>query len=302
MEFEGIHTISNKMLKLIQMVESVVRHRAPITLIGESGTGKKLLAEYIHRKSDQSKENFIILNSEDKDKSDLEETLFGTDSAPGLLSKTSSGTIYIANLESISRSVQERLAGILQSGFLDSESTKIRLNMRFIFSSKKPLRDLLKNNLLREDFYYRISIIHLQIPALRERQDDIKYLANLFTDICCIMNSLERKILSEEALSCLEKWSWRGNVRELESVIERAVILNDGETIQPEHIIFDDSTINMDDKLFRPGLKLCEVERNLILQTLEFTSQNRTKAAELLGISIRTLRNKLQDYRKEMSL
>jgi len=159
---------------------------------------------------------------------------------------------------------------------------------------------MVKSHIFREDLYYRINVIPLQIPALRERPDDVVALAENFIKVSSILNSRNVTKLSLGALNKLSQWNWPGNVRELENVIERAVLMANQGEIQSEHIIIENFTSSPgtpSNSGMTAGMTIAQMERELIYKTLDKTNQNRTQAARILGISIRTLRNKLHEYR-----
>jgi two-component system response regulator FlrC len=148
----------------------------------------------------------------------------------------------------------------------------------------------------REDLYYRLNVIPLRVPSLKERPRDIEVLSRFFVEVSCHMNGRGVKRISDEAMIKLKQWRWPGNVRELENVIERSVLMSSGETLYANDIYIAGFEPTAPELRFGPGMTIDEAERHLIMQTLEHTNQNRTQAARMLGISIRTLRNKLHEY------
>jgi two-component system response regulator AtoC len=169
---------------------------------------------------------------------------------------------------------------------------------RFISTTRRDLRAMVKADQFRQDLFYKLAVVHLEIPCLEDRREDMQNIVSFILEVTQIMHGRSGLQLSAEAWNRVMSWGWPGNIRELENVLERAVVLAKSSTIQPQDIQLEASTeeLNAD---FAPGMSLSEVEKRLILQTLELTAQNRTRAAQMLGISIRTLRNKLNEYRGE---
>jgi transcriptional regulator with PAS, ATPase and Fis domain len=151
----------------------------------------------------------------------------------------------------------------------------------------------------REDLYYRLNVIPLQIPPLRQRHGDLEWLSKYFIALVCEENKKSIKVLSPEALAKIKSWRWPGNVRELQNVMERSVLLCSSDSLSQDDILIKDYKPNQNGIEFQPGLTVAELEKRLILKTLDYTNQNRTQAAHLLGISIRTLRNKIREYKVE---
>jgi two-component system response regulator FlrC len=195
--------------------------------------------------------------------------------------------------------LQGKLLRAIQEGEIERLGGRnpVKVNTRIIATTNKDLKQLAREGKFREDLYYRLNVIPLEMPPLRHRIRDIELLTNHFIQLSNLLNHRNVKGISADALQRLQRYRWPGNVRELENVIERAVLLCGAEMITVENL----DQVNIEDKKFvsdlMPGMTVSEAEKSLILKTLEYTRQNRTQAARLLGISIRTLRNKINEYR-----
>jgi two-component system response regulator FlrC len=200
--------------------------------------------------------------------------------------------------------LQAKLLRVIQEGEVErlGSKTPVKINVRLIATSNRDLAAMVRAGQFREDLYYRLNVIPLAIPSLRKRPRDIEELAKFFVEVSSLVNGKAGKHLSEAAVQKLRVWKWPGNVRELENVIERAVLMSAADAISADEIAIsgiadeNESSAAIPAGDLRPGMTIGEAERRLIMKTLEYTSQNRTKAAQLLGISIRTLRNKLHEY------
>jgi two-component system response regulator FlrC len=199
-------------------------------------------------------------------------------------------TLLLEDIDYASISFQAELVR-----YLDLVSAR---RARIISTSRRDLRTLVRQEQFRHELFYKLAVIHIEIPRLEERKADMIAICNFILDVNQIMYGKNDLRLSAEAYGRLCTWNWPGNIRELESVLERAVILAQGKQIEASQIIFESLTSEQTSN-FAPGMSLSEVEKRLILQTLELTAQNRTRAAQMLGISIRTLRNKLNEYKEE---
>ena len=196
--------------------------------------------------------------------------------------------------------LQAKLLRVLQEGEIErlGGQNPIKINVRIIATTNKPLAEMVAAGTFREDLYYRLNVIPLSVPPLRTRPLDIELLAGHFVEVCCQENGMSKKILSDEGLQKLKTHRWPGNVRELRNAIERGVLLGRGQVIAADDLELQPvAELAPQAPPLSPGMTVDEAERLLIMKTMEFTGQNRTRAAEMLGISIRTLRNKLSEYR-----
>lgn len=305
-----IHTADAKMKKLLEMADNVAISRASILILGESGTGKELLARYIHAKSSRASQDFVALNCAAVPEGLLEAELFGYEKGaftgadqrkPGKFELAHRGTFLLDEISEMPLHLQTKLLRVLQEGEIErlGGTKPIKVDVRVISASNKNLAEMVKEGKFREDLFYRLNVIPLEIPPLRSRVKDIELLAQVFTEVSCSENGLPMKRLSPAAVKKLLAWEWPGNVRELQNVIERAVLLSPGAIIEAEDLRIENfHQSKLPDRL-SVGMTVEEAERALIMKTLEYTRHNRTHAAHMLGISIRTLRNKLNEYKLE---
>lgn len=309
-----IEAADPKMKKVYEIAESVALSRASVLITGESGTGKELLARYIHAKSQRAQRRFVAVNCAAVPEGLLESELFGFEKGAftgadqrkmGKFEQAHESTFLLDEISEMPLILQSKLLRVLQEGEIErlGGQTPIKINVRILATTNRPLERMVSDGLFREDLYYRLNVIPLQVPALRSRPLDIERFARNFVEASCDENGIGKKRISDGAMAKLKQYRWPGNVRQLQNVLERSVLLSRGQEISIEDILLPDSVeptvieSNAISTAFSPGMTISEAERLLIMRTLEFTGQNRTRAAELLGISIRTLRNKLNEYR-----
>lgn len=309
-----IITEDDEMKRLLSFVHKASNTDATVLIQAESGTGKELLARFVHANSPRAKKDFVAVNCAAVPENLLESELFGyekgaftgaSNSKEGKFQIADGGTLLLDEISEMSTLLQAKLLRVLQEKEIDKVGgTKpIPIDVRVIASTNADLAELVKKGKFREDLYYRLNVVPVNIPPLRERIDDIEPLANHFVKRYAGGRKLR---LSGAAVKALQSHKWPGNVRELENAIQRAVIVCSGSTDQVEpDDIFISSAASMpvagssDSAGVRPGATVREMEQELILATLKRTGGNRTSAAKILGISLRTLRNKLNEYRAE---
>ena len=297
------------MRKVMAIVEKVAPTQAPVLIQGESGTGKEVIARYIHTHSKRSGGPYIGINLAAIPETLLESELFGYEKgaftgayAPrtGKFEQADGGTILLDEITEIGLGLQAKLLRVLQEKQVDRVGSKAPVNVDFrvVATTNRSIEQEVKDGKFRHDLYFRLNVIPVKIPPLRERRGDILPLANHFITKISRRESVPEKHLTQAAKDSLLNYAWPGNVRELENVIERAIILSDGQEIDTDTIILssEQMTSPADSS---PGTTIHEMERRLIVSTLNEVGGNRTKAAELLGISIRTLRNKLNEYKSD---
>jgi two-component system response regulator FlrC len=305
-----IHTADIKMRQILAKAENVASSRASILISGESGTGKELIARFIHAKSHRALKRFVAINCAAVPEGLLESELFGYEKGAftgadarklGKFEQAHESTFLLDEISEMSLLLQAKLLRVLQESEVERLGGKnpIPINVRLIATTNRDLRKMVTAGQFREDLFYRLNVIPFEVPPLRIRPKDIELLTQHFIELACNENSIPRKTIENEAMRKLIGWSWPGNVRELENTIERTVLLCAREKIQASDIELPDSIPSTEkiDYGYVAGMTISEVEKSLILKTLEHTGQNRTQAARLLGISIRTLRNKLNEYR-----
>ncbi len=301
-----IVTQNPAMRTLLEQAAQAARTDATVLVQAESGTGKELLARWVHHSSPRSKGPFVAVNCAALPDSLLESELFGYEKGaftganafkPGKFELAQKGTILLDEIGEMAPLLQAKLLRVLQEQEVDRVGgrTPVPINIRVIATTNKDLRKLISRGRFREDLFFRLNVVPLRIPPLRERKDDIPVLTRHFAQKYGAGDADE---VGEEALQLLGSYGWPGNVRELENVVHRAFALRGRLKVKPADL-FDESMISTDNLELQAGHSVSEMERKLILATLEQTNGNRTHAAKMLGISLRTLRNKLRDYRVE---
>ncbi len=301
-----IHTNDPQMKKILTIAANIAASRATILIFGESGTGKEVLARFIHAQSQRAHRRLVAVNCAAVPENLLESELFGYEKGaftgasvakPGKFEAAHESTFLLDEISEMPLLLQAKLLRVIQEGEVERLGARqpVKVNVRLIATTNRDLSRMVKDGQFREDLFYRLNVLPLVVPRLRDRVSDIEFLARQFLEKSARLNSRSSKTFSPEAIHKLLTWSWPGNVRELENVIERSVLLSQNDGISSDEILIDgfQESTNL---AITPGMTLAEVERRLILATLESTGQNRTQAARLLDISIRTLRNKLHEY------
>jgi DNA-binding NtrC family response regulator len=298
--------------RILQTIQTVAPTRATVLLQGESGTGKELLARAVHELSDRSTGPFVSINCAALPEALVESTLFGHEKGAftgaikqvkGAFERAHRGTLLLDEISEMRLDLQAKLLRVLQEQEFErvGGTTPIQVDVRVVATTNRDLAGEVQEGKFREDLFYRLSVVPVIVPPLRDRIDDIPQLAQMFA--MRTAKEMGKRITGIEpaAFDRLQEHSWPGNVRELAHAIERAVILSPGTTIQPDAFDFG-FTARMPTAASAPGgngghevpsLNIAEAEQALIQRALEETGNNRTRAAELLGISVRTLRNKL---------
>ena len=332
-----IVTQNQEMLNLLDVTQNISKSKATVLIQSESGTGKELLAHYIHDHSERAGKPFVAVNCAALPDTLLESELFGYKKGAftganqdhrGKFEQAHTGTILLDEISEMALPLQAKLLRVLQEHEIDKVGGKepIQVDVRVVATTNRGMLEMVESGKFREDLYFRLNVIPLALPALRERMDDLPVLVEHFLDKHSRLNNRERPTVSPETMAILRDYRWRGNVRELENVVERALLLCDGKEIKPHNLLMHSQmgkhSINQD--LARAttsqptsdsaeeipeskdsalgievGMSMKEAEKKLIFETLRETGGNRTKAAKILGISIRTLRNKLNEYRAE---
>ena len=308
------------MEELRDLIRKVARTQATVLIQGESGTGKELVARAIYRESPRANAPFIKVNCAAIPENLIESEFFGHEKGAftGALNKREGrfelahgGTILLDEISEISPQVQAKLLRVLQERELErvGGSRTIRVDVRVIATTNRDLEQSVKHKEFRQDLFFRLNVVPLRLPPLRERKQDIPHLAEEFMHRFARKHGVRVGGIAARCQSALQAHSWPGNVRELQNVIERAVILcEDGENLQDAHLGFGSAAASAPSGAgVAPGdaapssaeaasISLAEIEKRHILVALEYCRGNRTHAAEKLGISIRTLRNKLNEY------
>ncbi|MEA3221892.1 MAG: sigma-54 dependent transcriptional regulator [Thermodesulfobacteriota bacterium] len=299
-----------KMMHILKLIKKVAPTQAPVFIQGESGTGKEVIARYIHNNSKRASGSYIGINLAAIPDNLIESELFGYEKGAftgayatriGKFEQAHKGTILLDEITEISPALQAKLLRVLQERQIDRVGGKgsIDVDFRIVSTTNRDIDKYIKESKFRRDLYFRLNVIPIKVPPLRHRKLDIVPLAVHFIEKVAKREGIEEKSLSEGAKKALLDYSWPGNVRELENTLERAMILTDGKEITEDCIMVDTTASSLPDISPGVGLTINEMERHLILSTLESEGWNRTKAASLLGISIRTLRNKLNEYKEK---
>lgn len=308
-----IITANPNVLDILKQARGVAPSSATVLIRGESGTGKELLAAYIHRHSRHPQAPYVALNCAALPDTLAESELFGHEKGSftgavgrkiGKFEQAQKGTVVLDEISEMPLPLQAKLLRVLQEKEVDriGGNRPVPIDARVIAISNVDLKTAVGEGKFRDDLYYRINVIPLLLPPLRERKDDIELLANHFLEKFSRENHREITSLNKAAMKMLRGHEWKGNVRELENVIERAVLIAEGSQIVSKHLLLDssaESAPSADHLEFKPGCTVRQMEKKLIFSTLKEVEDNRTQAAELLGISIRTLRNKLHEYKAE---
>ena len=313
----------DSMAKVVKLAQQIAGSDASVLITGESGTGKEVLARFVHGRSNRSKKSFITVNCAAIPENLLESELFGHEKGAftgalarriGKFEEANGGTLLLDEISEMEVRLQAKLLRAIQERVIDrvGGNRPVPIDIRIIATSNRNLTDAVREGKFREDLLFRLNVVNLKIPPLRERPADIGELAHHFIRKYSQANGLPLRPLSAEARRALSANRWPGNVRELENTLHRAVLLSSGSEIGVDGILSPDGA-RLDqmrgtdvaahaaiaaEQVTRNlvGRTVAEVERDLILETLKHCLGNRTHAANILGISIRTLRNKLNEY------
>lgn len=300
---------SEVMRQLMKMVERVAPSNATVLVLGESGTGKELIANAIHEKSHRRNKPFVAINCGALRETLLESELFGHEKGAftgayarkiGLAEVANGGTLFLDEIGELTPGIQSKLLRFLQEGeiFRVGGKDPIKVDIRLISATNKELdKEVMKGN-FREDLFYRINTIVVQSPPLRRRKEDIPALIEHFLTNSTSGFLNRGRAMSEDAMKMMMKYDWPGNIRELQNVCERLQILSEGHMVMPgdlpDHIKNPDQKIIMED--YDPTMTLHELEKRYIIKALNYFDGNKTQAAHALGITIKTLYNKLHEY------
>lgn len=303
------------MQKVMKLAEQIAPAEASILITGESGTGKELMARHIHLRSKRSDKVFVALNCAAIPENLLESELFGHEKGAftgaiarrvGKFEEADGGTLLLDEISEMDIRLQAKLLRVLQEREVTrvGSNQPIKVNARILATSNRTLSDEVRKGTFREDLLFRLNVVTVHLPPLRERPDDIVAVAKHFARHYADLNGYPFRPLSADALEILRRRRWQGNVRELENTVHRAVLLATGSEIGPDLVLSPDEAFGIGGPLGSAssaaatavGRTVSDVERDLIIDTLRHTLGNRTHAATILGISIRTLRNKLKLY------
>jgi DNA-binding NtrC family response regulator len=306
--FSHIVSADPKMQSVLELVAQVGPSRASVLVTGESGTGKELIAEAIHLASPRARAPFVRLHCAALSESLLESELFGHERGAftgavgrreGRFRQADGGTLFLDEIGEISTAVQVKLLRFLQEKTFErvGGNETLRVDVRVIAATNRDLLAEIKKGSFREDLFYRLNVVTVELPPLRERRGDIGALASFFLRRYAAENGKTIDTLAEDALATLLEYRWPGNVRELENVIERAVVLCDGPKVEMRHLPPSVVPAEQRDGVPPvPGSTIAELERYAILKTLEACGGSTSKAATVLGVSPRKIQYKLHEY------
>ncbi len=297
-----------RMRAVLDLVAQVGPSRASVLITGESGTGKELIAEAIHAASPRAQKPFVRLNCAALAESLLESELFGHERGAftgavgrrdGRFKQADGGTLLLDEISEVPMGTQVKLLRFLQERTFErvGGNETLKVDVRIIAATNKDLKEAIARGTFREDLFYRLNVVAIDLPPLRERKGDVPALANFFLRRYAAENGRAIEGIGEDALARLTSYAWPGNVRELENVVERAVVLCDGPQIEPKHLPASlVPTEERDGAPPIPGSTIADLERYAILKTLEACGGSTSKAAMLLGVSTRKIQYKLHEY------
>ena len=313
--FDQIVGKSAKMQKIFDTLRTVSQSDATVFIQGPSGTGKELIARAIHYNSSRRNNPFIKTNCAALPEGLMESELFGHEKGAftgairtrkGRFEVADTGTLLLDEVSEMSPALQAKLLRVLQEKEFErvGDTDSIKVNVRIIATTNKEIKEEIKKNNFREDLYYRINVIPIHVPPLRERKKDVPLLVDHFIQKYNKEHNREIEGISKEAESLLMRLDWPGNVRELENRLERAVIISKEPILQVKSFLFEDDGFEEMTEFHSEDtqITLRELEKQQILKTLKNNELNRTKTSDILGISVRTLRNKLNEYKEKGEL
>ena len=324
-ESHAIVSRDPRMAVVMRLADQVAPADAAVLITGDSGTGKELMARYLHRRSRRAERPFVSVNCAAIPDNLLESELFGHEKGAftgavarriGKFEEANGGTLLLDEISEMDPRLQAKLLRAIQEREIDrvGGTQPIKVDIRLLATSNRDLEEAVREGAFREDLYFRLNVVNIVLPPLRERPADIAILSEHFAKKYAEANGTGEKRLSPDALAKLTAHHWRGNVRELENTMHRAVLLATGDEIGADAIMLSGQSLAAAPDSQEPdpeanqaaashsglvGRTVAEVERDLIIETLQHTLGNRTHAANILGISIRTLRNKLKQYSEE---
>lgn len=293
---------SPAMRKILKDAEQIAKSNANVLITGESGTGKEVIAHFIHNNSPRAGLPFIKVNCAAVPETLIESEFFGHEKGSftgatslhrGRFELANGGSLLLDEITEVPIGLQAKLLRAIQEQEFErvGGSRPIKVDVRIISTSNRDMKEAIEGKVIREDLYYRLNVMPIHIPPLRERREDILPLTEFLLIKLCQENHKDKITLSKDAKELLLNYRWPGNVRELSNVLERAVVLNNSGILKKDELAIS-TEIGSQEK----DMTLQELEKKLIIETMQKNNNNRTKAAETLGISVRTLRNKLQEY------
>ncbi len=307
--FKNIVGKSEKMVKIFELIRHISSYDSSVLIIGESGTGKELIANAIHYHSPRVSMPVIKVSCASLSEGIIESELFGHEkgaftgaitSRKGRFELAHGGTLFLDEVEDIPPSTQIKLLRVLQEGEFErvGGNKTIQVDIRIIAASNRDLQEAVEQGTFREDLYYRLNVVNIKLPSLRERKEDIPFLAQFFIEKYNQKYQMKVKGISQRAMNVFVNYQWKGNVRELENTIESIMVVNSPEAIDLPHLPQEIRDFKESPGIIpiRIGTPLEEVEKEILLETLRATKGNKRKAAQLLGINVRTIHRKMEEW------
>jgi DNA-binding NtrC family response regulator len=312
--FKNIIGRSEKMVKIFELIHHIAPYDSSVLIIGESGTGKELIANAIHYNSPRAAKPFIKVSCASLSEGIIESELFGHEKGAftgaitarkGRFELAHNGTLFLDEVEDIPFSTQIKLLRVLQEGEFErvGGNKTVKVNIRIIAASNRDLQEAVKRGSFREDLYYRLNVVNIKLPPLRERREDIPFLVNFFIERFSQRYQMKVKGISQRTMNLLADYEWSGNVRELENTIESILVINSPEVIDVQHLPQEIRDFKGGPEVIpiKIGTPLEEVEREILIQTLKATKGNKRRAAQLLGINVRTMYRKMEEMSESYS-
>ncbi len=307
--FESIIGRSKSIQAAIELAQKVAVTQTPVLLLGETGTGKEVFAQAIHQASSRYKQSFVAINCSAFSKELLESELFGHAAGAftgairdkkGLFEEAHKGTIFLDEIGEMAIDLQAKLLRVLETGeFIKvGESKPSTVDVRIIAATNRDLTAEIKAGHFREDLFYRLSVFQIKLPALKERTSDIEVLAKHFVSMYAVKAANKKNIeLSPDFVTALQHYNWPGNIRELKNVIERAVILSNGNELTTAELPLELQTLSSEPQAELSAFSLASAEKLHIQKVLNYTNGNKTEPARLLNIGLTTLYRKIEEYK-----
>lgn len=307
LSFDKIIGESPAIKSAIGLAQKVAVTSTTVLLTGETGTGKEVFAQAIHQASTRKNRNFVAINCAAFSRDLLENELFGhksgaftgaTKEQRGLFEEAHLGTIFLDEIGEMALELQAKILRVLETGeFLKvGDSKPTRVDVRIIAATNRNLEAEIASDRFRSDLFYRLSVFTIELPALRERVEDIKPLAQYYSDVFALKSNLKPLRMTDEFVQVLRQNAWRGNIRELKNVIERSVILSEGGILDVQTLPFGERNINLG-KGGVSDFSMSEMEKQHIRHVLRYTNGNKSEAARLLEIGVATLYRKIEEYK-----
>jgi len=307
LSFDKIIGESPAIKSAIGLAQKVAVTSTTVLLTGETGTGKEVFAQAIHQASTRKNRNFVAINCAAFSRDLLENELFGhksgaftgaTKEQRGLFEEAHLGTIFLDEIGEMALELQAKILRVLETGeFLKvGDSKPTRVDVRIIAATNRNLEAEIASDRFRSDLFYRLSVFTIELPALRERVEDIKPLAQYYSDVFALKSNLKPLRMTDEFVQVLRQNAWRGNIRELKNVIERSVILSEGGILDVQTLPFGERNINLG-KGGASDFSMSEMEKQHIRHVLRYTNGNKSEAARLLEIGVATLYRKIEEYK-----